>query len=160
MRFETLVENGCKKRKNHEVLQLLLVYISMVKRLLNFIQASRSCNWLLHLKSAEEIMLDFSSMNRMKYRRMWPVVFMRGNFSCQKSNIPGTTIGRDHAGEQGNKIIKNRGDITGITQNENSITRHFLAAPILSSVSKEMMEIGGANISKASSKHHQLSVLQ
>ena len=73
IKFETLAENGCKKRKNHEVLQLLLVCIRIVKRLLNFIQASRSRNWLFHLKSAEEMMLDFSIMNRMKYRRMWPV---------------------------------------------------------------------------------------
>ena len=80
-------------------------------------------------------------------------VFMRGDFSCQKSNIPGTAIGQDHAAEQENKII-NCGGITGITWNENTRTRHFLAASILSSISKEMVEIGGANISKASSKHH------
>ena len=174
MKFETLVENGCKKRKNHEVLQFLLVYVRMVKKLLNFIQASRSRNCLLHLKSAEEMMLNFSSIHRIKYRRMWSVyivdmydlqyrapdvwaVFMPGDFSCQKSNIPGTAIGRDHAGEQENKIIKSRGGITGITRNENSRTRHFLAAPVFSSISEEMMEIGGANISKASSKYHQLS---
>ena len=84
-------------------------------------------------------------------------VFMRGDFSCQKSNIPETTAGRDRADDQEKKIIKHLGGITGITRNENSRTRHFLAAPIFSSTSKEIMEIGGANISKASSKHHQLS---
>ena len=62
-------------------------------------------------------------------------VFMRGDFSCQKSNIPGTAIGRDYAGEQENKKIKNRGGIAGITRNKNSRTRHFLAALILSSIS-------------------------
>ena len=82
---------------------------------------------------------------------------MRGDFSCQKSNIPETTAGRDRADDQEKKIIKNLGGITGITRNENSRTRHFLAAAIFSSISKEIMEIGGANISKASSKHHQLS---
>ena len=45
----------------------------MVKILLNFIQASRSRNCLLHLKSAEKMLLDFSSMNRMRYRRVGPV---------------------------------------------------------------------------------------
>ena len=40
MKFETLIEIGCKKRTNNEVLKFLLVYIGMVKRLLNFIQAS------------------------------------------------------------------------------------------------------------------------
>ena len=134
----------------------------ILERLLNFIQASRSRNWLLHIKSAKEIMLDFFSMNRMKHRRMWPgpdvwAVFMRVDFSYQKFNIPGTAIGRDHAGEQENKIIKNRGDITGILRNKNSRTRHSLAAPTLSSILKEMMEIGRTNISKAFSRHHQLS---
>ena len=62
-------------------------------------------------------------------------VFVRGDFSCQKSSIPGTAIGRDHADEQENKIIKNCGGITGITRNENSRTRHFLAATILPSIS-------------------------
>ena len=71
MEFET--ENGCKKRTNNSVLEFLLACIKMVKRLLNFIKLSWSCNWLLHFKSIEEMMLGFSSMNRMKYRRMWPV---------------------------------------------------------------------------------------
>ena len=82
---------------------------------------------------------------------------MRRDFSCQKSDIPGTAIGRDHAGERENKIIKSRVGITGITRNENSRTRHILASPILSSMSKEIMEIGGTNISKASLSRHQLS---
>ena len=86
---------------------------------------------------------------------------MRGDFSCQKSDIPGTINGQDHVGEQENKIIKNRAGITGITQNENNRARHFLAIPTLSSISKEIMEIGGTNISKASSRHrHITSVLK
>ena len=82
---------------------------------------------------------------------------MKGDISCQKSDIPGTTIERDHADKQINKIIKNGGGITGATRNENIRTRHFFATPTLSSISKEMLGIGRGNISKASSKHHQLS---
>ena len=110
----------------------------------------------------------------MKYHRMWPIyiadmydlqdrapdvwaVFMRGDFSCQKSDIPGIATGRDHAGEQENEIIKSCGGITGIARNKNSRARHLLAAPILSSISKEIMEGGGTNISKASLKYHKLS---
>ena len=97
----------------------------------------------------------------MKYQRIWPVyiadmynlqhqapdvwaVFMRGDFGCQKSDILGTAIGWDHAGEQVKKIMKNNGGITGKTQNENSRTRHLLVAPILSSISDII-------------RHHQLS---
>ena len=32
--------------------------------------------------------------------------FMEGNFSCQKYDIQGTAIGRDHAGEQVNNVLK------------------------------------------------------
>ena len=56
--------------------------------------------------------------------------FMKGDFSCQKSKIGGTAIGRDHAGEQVNKILKTRGVITGITRNENSYKRYFLIGPV------------------------------
>ena len=46
--------------------------------------------------------------------KVWDT-FMAGNISCQKTDIPGTAIGRDHAGEQENCKIKNRGGIKGIT---------------------------------------------
>ena len=32
--------------------------------------------------------------------------FMQGNFSCQKSQIPGTALCRDYTGKQVNKILK------------------------------------------------------
>ena len=99
-----------------------MVYKNMVHRLFMFIEASRNRDWLLHLHSAKELMQDFISMDRIKYRRMWAVYiadmikletdepdvwesFMQGNFSCQKSKIPGTALGRDYAGEQVNKIL-------------------------------------------------------
>ena len=122
-------------------------------------------------------MKDFVSLDRIKYRRWWAVyiadmkhlrtssdpedrkiwnAFMAGDFSCQKSDIPGTSIGRDHAGEQENRTIKNRGGITGITTNENARTRHFLIAPILKSLSEEMLKLGGAS-SSVPKCHHQLN---
>ena len=38
----------------------------------------------------------------MEDRKVWQA-FSDGDFSCQKSEIPGTAIGRDHCGEQENK---------------------------------------------------------
>ena len=80
---------------------------------------------------------------------------LRRDFSRQKSGKPGRAIELDHAGVQENKVIKNCIGIADITRNENS--KHVLACTILSSIFKEMMEIGGTNISKASLRHHQLS---
>lgn len=65
---------------------------------------------------------------------------MKGDFSCQKSKIGGTAIGRDHAGEQLNKILKTRGVIT---RNKNSGNRHFLIGSVLEAIAEKMMEIGG-----------------
>ena len=99
---------------------------NIFKRRLQDVFAGRlpkTCNWLLNLKSEEEIMLDFSGINQMKYVRIWPLyindmydlqhraadlwaVFMRGDLICQKSDILRTVIGPGHANEQRNKIIK------------------------------------------------------
>ena len=95
-------------------------------------------------------MKDSGSVDRIKYRRMWAVYitdmkqlqydhpeiwkhFCDGHFSIQKSMVPGTAKGRDHAGEQEvKKKLKTRGGIKGITRNDNSRMLHFLVAPILS----------------------------
>ena len=85
----------------------------MVERLLLFRHATRTDDWLLHLKSTEEIIPDIISMNRIKYWRMLAVhladmkdleerepsiweSFMKGKFTVKKSSIP-------FAGEQQNK---------------------------------------------------------
>ena len=97
-------------------------YMNMVERLFDFIEASRTRNWFLHLSAARDLMQDFVRMDRIKYRRVWAVYitdmvklemddpdiwnsFMEENFSCQKTDIPGTALGRDHAGEQLNKVF-------------------------------------------------------
>ena len=106
--------------------QFLMGFMWIVGRLSTFIEASRTRNWLLHLSAASELM----SLDRIKYRWWWAVyiadirhlqsssdpedkkvsdAFMAGDFSCQKTDIPGTAIGRDHAGEQENCKIKNGG---------------------------------------------------
>ena len=51
--------------------RFMVVYTRIVKRLLTFIEASRSRDWLLHLSAAEDLMQYFTNMNRIKYRRMF-----------------------------------------------------------------------------------------
>ena len=129
-----------EKKKTNKLLQFLMGLVRMIDSFFSFIEASRTRDCLKHLSAAEALIQDFCSMNRIKYRRMWTVyiadmrsldtsspevweAFMDGDFSVQMSEIP--AIGRDNTGEQQNKVIKNRGGITGITCNENSRTRHF-----------------------------------
>ena len=82
---------------------------------------------------------------------------MEGNFCCQKSNIPYTSIGRDHCGEQQNKVMKGRGGVSRQSSNANSSNRYFLTTPILSQIFSEMFSIGGMNDGK-NAIHHQLRV--
>ena len=58
-------------KQSNFVYRFMMVYIRMAKILLTFIEASRSKDWLLHLSAAEDLMQDFTSMNRIKYRRMF-----------------------------------------------------------------------------------------
>ena len=80
-------------------------------------------------------MLHLKDSNDIEDRKVWQA-FSDGDFSCQKSEIPGTAIGRDHCGDQENKKIKNRGGIMEKTMN-------FLAAPVLESITNQMFDLGG-----------------
>ena len=64
-------------------------------------------------------------------------------------------IGCDHAGEQVNCEDKSRGGLKGITRNENSRIRNYLAAPVLTQINQELSEKGG-QISQTKMTHHQL----
>ena len=121
-------------QKDNYEFQALRIYMRMVERLLLFIHASRSKNWMLHLASGEELVKDFVSNDRLNYRRLMPVYLAdmqevktsdseiwqylgEGNFSVTKSKIPFTSIGVDHAREQVNKILKSDGGLCGISSN-------------------------------------------
>ena len=49
--------------------EFFTIYTNMVRRLLEFIQASRARNWMQHLSAGEALMKDFISMDRIKYRK-------------------------------------------------------------------------------------------
>ena len=69
--FSQMLSQFDTNKQSNLTYRFMMVYIRMVKRLLTFIEASRSRDWLLHLSAAEDLMQDFISMNRIKYRRMF-----------------------------------------------------------------------------------------
>ena len=84
--------------------------------------------------------------------------FKQGNFSVNKTSIPFSAIGADHAIEHENRAMKVLGGITGIANNDSALKRHFLIAAdmniILDNFCSEF------NISNKGSKrleHYQLS---
>ena len=63
------------KRRDNKTLQFLLGFVRIVKRLFTFIEAVRSRNWILYLASFEAMIKDFTSLDRIKYRR-WSAVYL------------------------------------------------------------------------------------
>ena len=82
-------------------------------------------------------------------------LFYGRSFCCQKNDIPFTAIGRDHCGEQENKVLKGRGGVPGQSSNSNRTNRYFMTSPILSQMYSEMLKAGGASDPNSKS-HHQL----
>ena len=62
-----------ENRKNNTTCQFLVKYKDMVTILFEFINASRSRNWLAHLNTHEEIIPYVTAMGTIKYRRMLTV---------------------------------------------------------------------------------------
>ena len=107
-------------------------YKDMVTILFEFINASRSRNWLAHLNTLEKIIIpNVTAMDRIKYRRILPVClsdmqaleerdpnmwqfFLDGHFSVQVNHILVTAKCVDHAGEQENKKLKIQSSLIGI----------------------------------------------
>ena len=55
-------------------------------------------------------------------------MFESSNFSMNKSEVPFSTIGADHALEQENRVAKVIGSIKGIGNHENALSDYFLTA--------------------------------
>ena len=137
--FSETINDFEKEHRDNSQFHMLRIYMNMIQRMLMFIHASRSKNWLLHLHATEDLIPDIRSMDRIKYCRLLPIyiaemyalessdpgiweAFYKGEFSVQKTPIPFTALGMDHTGEQVNKMIKIEGGLTGVSRNENART--------------------------------------
>ena len=65
--------------------EFFTIYTNMVRRLLEFIQASRARNWMQHLSAGEALMKDIISMDRIKYRKGF-IVYLADMKNLQNSN--------------------------------------------------------------------------
>ena len=155
LNLEDKVNEFVTANKENRMLQYLVKYSQMVTRLFTFIEATRSRDWILHLDALEDMIPDFASMDRINYRRYaatyiadmhhlesndketWNF-FKDRNFCCQNNDIPFTALGRDHCGEQENKVLKGRGGVAGQSSNSNSTNWYFMTAPILAQIFSDM----------------------
>ena len=65
--------------------------------------------------------------------------YLGENYSIIKSKIPFVGIGTDHALEQENNVMKVAGGVIGLTQNQATLNRFCLNAPILSSLTQQFL---------------------
>ena len=160
-------------KKNMNPVQIFLLnYVKQFETILIFIKATRDRDIELHLQSPECLIKYFFAHDHLNYARLLPLYlstmqnikktdpklwkeFEDGKFCVSKSNVKFTSIGSDHGVEQENKRLKVSGGIVGITQQEQALQRFFLAAPVLSALSKDF-ELKFTEYRDISSKHHDL----
>ena len=93
------------QHSNNAMFRSLMNYLHRVETILYFVAASRNANFELHLEAGEALSKLFFSMDRIKYKRLWPRYIsdmhdlrknhpatyrelQEGNISVTKSNIP------------------------------------------------------------------------
>ena len=149
-------------------------YMNFILLILSFIKATRKGDWELHLASLSAICKYFFALDQLKYARMVPLYlaemtaleetdpdiwneFKTGNFVVNKSNVPYSAVGPDHAIEHANRSMKVTGGLIGITLNENARNRFFLIAPELARLSDEIQQTGSSS-QVIRAQHHELSL--
>ena len=66
--------------------------------------------------------------------------FMNGYFSVNKTSVPFTAIGADHAIEHENRPMKVLGGIKGIANDINKLDKYFTIAPEINQIIQDFCE--------------------
>ena len=138
-----------------------------------FVAASRNANMELHLAAGELLSRLFFSMDRIKYKRLWPRYIsdmhdlktkypetwkelVGGSLSVSKNDVPFTSIGADHACEHLNRQMKIKSGLIRISNNPNARQKFFLATPELSLMSTEYKAQFFLEVTNQLTEHHDL----
>ena len=161
-----------EQRSKNAMFKSMMNYLHRVETILLFVTASRNADLELHLQAGEALSKVFFSMDRIRYKRLWPryIADMRdlktnypqtwkelqtGNISVTKSSIPFVSIGADHACEHINKMMKIHSGLVGISTNANARQRFFMATPELSCLSRNFKSQLNM-VTDRSAEHHEL----
>ena len=71
--FGETINDFEKEHRNNSQFHMLRIYMNTIQRMLMFIHASSSKNWLLHLHATENLIPDIRSLARIKYCRLLAV---------------------------------------------------------------------------------------
>ncbi|KAK5923956.1 hypothetical protein CgunFtcFv8_000881 [Champsocephalus gunnari] len=161
-----------EQKSQHAMCKAMMSYLHRVETILFFVAATRNADLELHLQAGEALSKLFFSMDRIKYKRLWPryIADMHdlrinhpqtweelhaGNISVTKSVIPFVSVGADHACEHLNKLMKIHSGIIGISNNANARQRFFMVTPELLRLSKEFKSQFDMEADR-STEHHEL----
>ena len=150
------IQNNFDASLNHEA-QFLRIFMRMFEYLLLFIRATRQQMWELHLASLHELVKYFFAFDMQNYARLTPVYlaemfslketdpciwnyFDKGYFCVNKSTVPHSAIGADHAIEHENRAMKVLGGIKGIATNRLALEQYFFIIPEMNSIADEFCE--------------------
>jgi len=148
-------------------------FMKMVENLLLFIRASREGNWKLHLASLDSFVKFFFAHDLHNYARYIPIYLAEmcsleesepeiwqyldaGNFSIQKTKVPFTAIGADHALEQENRAMKVSWGIVGIGNNQAALDQYFVIAPEIHRIIQSFFNYLSLSHKRISNQHRQL----
>ena len=164
--FDRKMENQARYYRN---------YIAAFEILLLFIRASRQQSWGLHLEALNEMVPYFFAFDMFNYARLTPVylsqmtelkekdndtgqAFQAEHFSLNKSSVPFSAIGADHALEQQNRAMKVLGGIKGIANSQTALDEYFMTAEELSLLLDQFSDqYDLRNNSLKRKQHYQLS---
>ena len=151
--------------------KLLRNFMKMFQKLLLFIRSSRQSIWNLHLSSLCELTKYFFAFDLQNYARLIPVyiaqmsslkvsdpeawTFLQDNMSVNKTHIPFSAIGPDHAIEHENRAMKVQGGIKGIANYESSLDKHFLILPEMNQLNTTFWDMFNVTSNKRD-EHYQL----
>ena len=146
-------------------------FMKMFEKLLLFIRSSRQSIWNLHLSSLCELTKYFFAFDLQNYARLIPVytaqmsslkvsdpeawTFLQDNMSVNKTHIPFSAIGPDHAIEHENRAMKVQGGIKGIANYESSLDKHFLILPEMNQLNTTFCDMFNVTSNKRD-EHYQL----
>ena len=147
-------------------------FMTMFEKLLLFIRATRRGLWHLHLQSLHEMSSYFFAFDLQNYSRLTPVYlsqmcelqisdpqtwsFLQRNFVVNKTHIPFSAIGTDHAIEHENRVMKVIGGIKGIANQSSALEKHFLVASDMNKVIGEFQDTLGIGY-QSRQEHYQFT---
>ena len=148
-------------------------FMHMFEELLLFIRATRQSLWELHLASLQNLAKYFFAFDLQNYARFTPVYlsqmyeletinptswsFLRKNFTVNKTRIPFSAIGPDHAIEHENRALKVIGGIKGIANKPSILNTYFLAHPEMKKILSEFNSIFGIESVEQNEEHYELT---